>query len=344
MKRLAIFFCLAVLAGCAVQNDPSHLLQRKVAGAVGNTLMTPQPGQDGLVTVADGNEFVQCRQSSLLPNWRCEAAGTTMQPSLASVLTPARVTQLAALGFKPDPAFGNYVLEVAPTTDPDQLAAAIVQALSQGYGADIAAAEVDARRLTTQACPPRRNFGQDQAGAINTDPAMAGVSTAACSAMDALTAEPTDAAGADARPTRMPTPNKVPKDVVTAYGPTVAKEMARLRRARTARIWITLDGADGHIQCRPDPADRAFACEATAAAGKSAPQHVGLLHMAGFSDAEGAPNHTRRFPYRQFSDVQMARLLMTLLRDVYGFDGSSFLHAHDELGDVALMPANMRLK
>src|SRR4051812_20327380 len=51
-------------------------------------------GRIGYATIWDGNKYVQCRR---MPDraLRCEAAGSSMQPSLKNVLTGYRLTRLS---------------------------------------------------------------------------------------------------------------------------------------------------------------------------------------------------------------------------------------------------------
>jgi hypothetical protein len=148
----------------------------------------------------------------------------------------------------------------------------------------------------------------------------------------------------EAKPRQKVPFNEQPADVVAAYLPAVTKEVARLRAARTPHIWITLDGAQGYVQCKPDLEDKAFYCEGQSAeandaiAGLFTPGRIAILHMAGFEDPGRVENYSRLFPFRDFQNADLAKLLLVILRDVYGYDGSDLLQAHDELGDVTLMP------
>ncbi len=60
-----------------------------------------------------------------------------MQLSLRRVLTPTKVDRLGELGWRLDPSFGNYE-RTFPSGEPaDKIADAIIQALADGYDADI---------------------------------------------------------------------------------------------------------------------------------------------------------------------------------------------------------------
>ncbi len=110
-------------------DSPSQASKSRIEAALQNVMTLERPGQDGFATIWDGNKYVQCgrlRDRGL----KCEAAGSLMQPSLDHVLTPERVSRLAALGWRLDPSFGNYV---------------------QTFPADIAASVLSTCRLATSA-------------------------------------------------------------------------------------------------------------------------------------------------------------------------------------------------
>ena len=103
---LAVLF--AVLAGRQPANADPEPIATRIDAALQNVATRVRPGQVGYATVWEGDKYVQCghRPSG---GWRCEAAGVRMQPSLAQVLTPERQAAMAALGWRLDPAFGNFV-------------------------------------------------------------------------------------------------------------------------------------------------------------------------------------------------------------------------------------------
>ncbi|WP_438876490.1 hypothetical protein, partial [Bacillus cereus group sp. Bc253] len=73
----------------------------RIDEALQNITTLARPGRVGYATFWDGNKYIQCRRISDR-SLRCEAAGTSMQPSLKSVLTGDRLTRLAALGWTLD--------------------------------------------------------------------------------------------------------------------------------------------------------------------------------------------------------------------------------------------------
>ncbi len=80
----------------------------KIDQALQNITALVRPSKVGYATVWDGNRYVQCRRL-LDGGYRCEGAGSVLQPSLKAVLTGERLNRLAALGWTIDPAFGNFV-------------------------------------------------------------------------------------------------------------------------------------------------------------------------------------------------------------------------------------------
>ncbi len=136
-------------------------------------------GRELVVTVWDGDRYVQCRRPE--PKvLRCEAAGARLQPSLAHVLTADRVHKLTERGWRLDPSFGNY----ASTYPVDALSEAVMSevllALQFGYGVDISALEVKTDWVPREACPRRNGPGQNRASMIDYAPSTAAASIHAC--------------------------------------------------------------------------------------------------------------------------------------------------------------------
>jgi len=138
-----------------------------------------RPRQDGYATIWQGQAFVQCHALSD-QSLRCEAAGTTMQPSLAQVLTPDRKQRLTSLGWRLDPSFGAYTQTFPASLSLDQAADRILSVLSQAYGADLTRIDVQTRWVAHLACPPRHGPGQNLAGLVDDDPMMAATSVKGC--------------------------------------------------------------------------------------------------------------------------------------------------------------------
>ena len=62
------------------------------------------------------------------------------------------------------------------------------------------------------------------------------------------------------------------------------------------------------------------------------PERVARLHAAGFTDPGRAPNYWRSYAVDKFDDAAIARELLTILYDVYGYDGSPKLAIATEKG------------
>lgn len=132
-------------------NSPPQPSKASVEAALQNIITLDRPGQDGFATIWDGNKYVQCGRS---PDrgLRCEAAGAFMQPSLEHVLTPEHVSQLATLGWRLDPSFGNYVQTFPPGMAPSLVADKILQVLATAYGAEISDLEVESTWVRSEPC------------------------------------------------------------------------------------------------------------------------------------------------------------------------------------------------
>ena len=99
---------LILIARAAAAAPDLGTNQSRISSVLSNIVSLERPGQDGLALAWDGNKYVQCRRMAD-HSLRCEAGGALLQPSLAHVLTPARVARLTKLGWQLDPSFGNYV-------------------------------------------------------------------------------------------------------------------------------------------------------------------------------------------------------------------------------------------
>ena len=104
---------LWLVAGPAVAQTASS----RIDEALQNISTLVRAGRVGYAVFWDGNKYVQCRR---MPDraLRCEAAGTSMQPSLRNALTGERLARLSSLGWALDPSFGNYAQTFSD--DPDR--------------------------------------------------------------------------------------------------------------------------------------------------------------------------------------------------------------------------------
>jgi hypothetical protein len=301
-----------------------HASQARVEAALTNVMTLHRPGQDGLATVWDGNKYVQCRW---MPErtLRCEAAGALMQPSLGRVLTPQRIARLAALGWHLDPSFGNHV-QVFPGSLPvSDTASRILQALKEGYDADVDSLEIRTDWIKSTPCPPRNGPTQNLAGMINDDPAMAVTAVHGCAYKPRPDGEPATLA-------------RTAAELITVYGTRVSGEVQRLKVNIDRSIFFVLDTGGGYVQCAPQSFPPAIYCEAQSA--ESWPvlariltsDRIARLRAAGFADPGRTPNYWKIYSVGEFSDTAISNELLTILYDVYGYNGSPGLQFKTERG------------
>lgn len=301
----------------------SQASQSRIEAALNNIVALHRPGQDGLATIWDGNKYVQCRR---MPDqaWRCESAGTLMQPSLGRVLVPDRIARLAPLGWHLDPSFGNYVQSFPAGMPVSEVAQRILQTLREVYDADVTNLEIQSDWITSEPCPPRNGPTQNLAGMINDSPAMAKTAVYGC-AYQRLPDEP-------------PPLVRTKADLINIYGARLAGEIQRLRVNIDRRIFFVANTGGGYVQCGPQTSPRAIYCEAQSAESWSVlariltPDRVVRLHAAGFADPGRAPNYSKTYPVDSVSDAAIADELLTILYDVYGYTGVPKLEFNSEKG------------
>lgn len=294
----------------------------QVESALSNIMTLQRPGQDALATFWDGNKYVQCRW---MPErvLRCEAAGALMQPSLNRVLAPTRVARLAEFGWRLDPSFGNYVQTFPGSFSASQVAERVLQALKEGYDADVAKLEVKTDWIKSVRCPPRNGPSQNLAGMINDAPSMAATAVRAC----AYRPSPKEQLAWTAR---------AAADLIGIYGARATGEIQRLRINMDRHIFVVFDTGGGYVQCAPDSSSRLIYCEAQSAeswpvlARILTPERVARLHATGFEDPGRAPNYWKTYPMDRFGDSAIAEELLTVLFEVYGYDGQPALEFKTE--------------
>jgi hypothetical protein len=246
-------------------------------------------------------------------SFRCEAAGATMQPSLANVLDPERIARLTALGWKLDPSFGNYV-QIFPSGVPvSRVADRILEALDQGYAVNLADLAVQTDWLMSEPCPPRNGPSQNLAGLINDAPSMAATAVYGCAYIP-FEEDP------------LP-PIRTVADLIEVYGARVAGEVQRLRVNIDRWQYFALDTGAGYVQCGTQRIPPAIYCEAQSAESWPVlsriltPDRIARLHTAGFADPGYAPNYSRLYAVPEFSDEAIAGALLMILYDVYAYNG-----------------------
>jgi hypothetical protein len=322
IEKLVVFFLMLVAASFAAgaaagQTDNGSAAARmRVEAAVANIVQLVRPKEDGVATVWDGNKFVQCRHmvDDLL---RCEAAGTLMQPTLARVLTADRASALVDTGWLLDPSFGNYV-QIFPAAE---IADKVIAALKAGYNADLARLEVRTSWIARRACPPRAGPSQNLAGSINDSPQMAAVVVTGC---------------AHVAPASDPAPLSTVDALVARDGPRIAGEIGRLRVNAGRRVFAVFKPGIGYVQCAPETDPLGIYCEAQsvdewpALAALLTRDRVARLHELGFSDPGRAPNYWQVYDADKNSNEAIARSILTVLFDVYGYRGAPALRVLTE--------------
>jgi hypothetical protein len=298
----------------------------QIEAAINMIKVLERPGRDNLATVWDGNKYVQCRRRSD-GSLRCEAAGVLMQPSLARVLTPERIGRLATMGWMLDPSFGNYVQIFRPDISDKEISDKILAALSQAYDADTQSLAVQTKSIATETCPPRNGPSQNLAGIINDAPAMQPTAVHACAYRPKST-----------EPARKLGPDSTVADLIALYGPLVTAEIQRLRINMRRRVFIIVDPGIGYVQCETQTEPDGFYCEAQSAdswpalASVLTPERIARLHAAGFADPGRAPNYSKTYLAGQTDDAALAREILKVLHDVYGYYGASELKIKTEEG------------
>ncbi len=292
----------------------------RIDEALQNITSLVRPERIGYATIWDGNKYVQCRR---MPDrsLRCEAAGTSMQPSLKRVLTGERIVKLNTLGWQLDPSFGNYVRIFPANTGTDRAAAQVLLAL-QAYDADASKLEYRTAWIKDVPCPPRNGPSQSLAGIVNDATAMQRRALTTCSY------------------TPPPIPQSVASaaDLIALYGTDVAAEIQRLRINVRRKVFVVFSAGIGYVQCITDPSTLALYCEAQSAESWPAltpiltPARVTRLLRAGYAEPGRTPNYSKSYALDKTTDSAIANEILTLLHDVYGYSGTSKLKIVTEQG------------
>ncbi|HEY0328271.1 MAG TPA: hypothetical protein VGC77_04155 [Rhodopseudomonas sp.] len=237
-----------------------------------------------------------------------------MQPSLARVLTPDRVSRLAEQGWVLDPAFGNYVQSFPADRPTAEIADHLLRSLSVSYDVNLKDLEVMTAWVIDTPCPPRNGPSQNLAGMINDARAMRSTALLGCSYKAPETARKAETAAA----------------LIALYGPTVTAEIQRLRINATQRVHVVFESGIGYIQCMPEIPPVALYCEAQSAESWPAlsavltPDRVARLAAAGYAEPGRAPNYSKSYPLT-LADAVIAGEILSLLHDVYAYNGATKL-------------------
>jgi len=121
------------------------------------------------------------------------------------------------------------------------------------------------------------------------------------------------------------------------YGARVTAELQRLRRHIDADVFVIFDAGAGYVQCAPEASPAAIYCEAQSAQSDPAlatlltPDRLARLHQAGYADPGPAPNYSKTYALTE-PDAAIARELLAILHDVYGYDGAGRIKVTTEAG------------
>ena len=127
-------------------------------------------------------------------------------------------------------------------------------------------------------------------------------------------------------------------DLTSRYGAGMTAEIRRLRLHSDQEVFTVFDAGVGYVQCLPLTSPAAIYCEAESTTARPAltsvltPPHVAQLHAAGYADPGSAPNYSKTSLAGQADDAAIARELLTILHDVYGYDGAAELEVETETG------------
>jgi hypothetical protein len=295
--------------------DPatSESSKARVEAALQNMMTLDRPGQSGFATIWDGNKYVQCGRT---PDRTigCEAAGTLMQPSLERVLIPEHVGKLMSLGWRLDPSFGNYAQIFPSDAAPGVIADQILQVLGAAYDANLSDLSVETTWVRTEPCPPRNGPTQNLAGIINDARSMAATAIHACSYSPKQDLGPNRPAASTA-------------ELIDFYKAKVTGEIGRLRVNVSRNVFTVFEAGIGYVQCRPYTPPAVIYCEAQSAQSWEAlasiltPDRIDQLHAAGFADPGRSPNYWKNYSLDRNDDAAIAREVLTILHDVYGYNG-----------------------
>ena len=199
----------------------------------------------------------------------------------------------------------------------------ILQVLATAYDADIANLEVQSRWVKSELCPPRNGPTQNLAGMVNDAPSMAATAVYACAYKPKQNAGPNLPLGSTG-------------ELIDFYGVGVTNEIQRLRVNIDRKVYAIFEAGIGYVQCRPDARPPTIYCEAQSAESWDAlasiltPDRVAILHAAGFADPGRAPNYWKTYQLDQIDDAGIAREILTILHDVYGYNGLPALKVKTE--------------
>lgn len=337
---IALLGSILLLGTARAEPTPKTAINEGIAAV----LLVTNDKADGILTVSESNLYVQCLDSHLLPQWRCEAAGIEGQPWLRGVLTPEHQAKLAALGFLPDPETGNFVAQPPKAIAPETLAGTILQVLTDIYGAKPEEIDVKAEKLRASRCHRRIKPGHDRGRAILTRSIGFKQDAEKTCKLKSHTGETRDANDADDDDTD-PAPAAPGIDVDARYLAPMAAELDRVRRAGP-NAHVIFIATPTYVQCLHDSEGKRMYCEAASedAVGKSlahilTPERTAKLIAAGFAPPGRTMNYSRFYPEAEYNMPLLAKALLRVLKEAYGYQGAPPMNvATENSADHPLVP------
>ena len=323
MSFRAFGLALIVWIATAMPGRAADVRQQIAEGAK-TALMSVDRTTDGILTLRDGNQFVQCLATHFLKTWRCEAAGLEGQPWLRHALTAERQAKLAGLGFKPDPKLGNFLVRIPKTIEPGAMANLLYRALTEGYGVKPEDIAIKAEELAAQRCHQRIMANHELGGLIRTPTIGLERDAAPGCGIDANY----DAANYDDPKAVILSVQGI--DVDARYLPAMTAELRRLETvADGVDAFSIFIAGPAYVQCMHDGAGQRMYCEAASedAVGKPVeriltPERKAKLLAAGFAPPGKTMNYSRFYPAGQYDMAALAKTLLGILKDAYGYRGA----------------------
>jgi len=129
-------------------------------------------------------------------------------------------------------------------------------------------------------------------------------------------------------------------DLYDAYGRRMQTELQRLQVNIRQDVFVIFGTDFGYVQCITDREPDGLYCEAQSAeswpalASVLTPGRVTRLHQLGYADPGPSPNFGKTYPLAGLDLAAVTRELITILHDVYGYQGTPELRVTTEADEV----------
>ncbi len=250
------------------------------------------------------------------------------------MLTLERQAKLTTLGFRPDAEFGNFIALIPKTTAPDRLADLIVRVLTEAYAVPPDDITIKAERLATRRCHPRIKAGHDLGGLIRT-PTLGFKQDVENGCRMESNAE---AENYDDPTAIVPTAQGI--DVGARYITAMTDALGRVEKADKAlKAYVIFITGPAYVQCLRGDDNSGMYCEAVSedAVGKPierilTPERKAKLMQAGFAPPGKVMNYSRFYPATEYNMTALAKVLLGILEDAYGYQGTPAMTINTEKG------------